>query len=215
MSQETITTIYNITRIIKVPLLIKLIDNPHNICPTGPTGPSGPSGSTGPSGPSGHTGPYPKPPPKPACIDNNYKPPKPIINIPPRPPGPTGPGPTGPCPTGPAPTGPGPTGHTGPCPTGPGPTGHTGPCPTGPTGPTGPNCYPKCKQSMHRKHSRIHRVGKSIDITNQLLQNLHSRNSDLCVKKNTSGNMINIFINNGSSTSSINSDSICDNKSDI
>jgi hypothetical protein len=221
MSQETITTIHNITRTIKVPLLIKLIDNPYDICPIGPTG------STGPIGPSGHTGPYPRPPPKPVCIDNNYKPPKPIINIPPKPPCPTGhtgPGPTGhtgPCPTGH--TGPGPTGHTGPCPTGhtgPCPTGHTGPCPTGhtgpgPTGPTGPNCYPKCKQTMQNRQTRIHRIGRTIDITNQLLNNIHSKNNDVCVKKNTSGNMINIFINNGSSNGSINSDTISDNKSDL
>ena len=214
MSQETVTTIYNITRIIKIPMLIKLVDNPY--CPIGPTGPIGPSGNTGPP---------PKPPPKPQpCVDNNYKPPKPIINILPRP-SPTGN--TGPCPTGH--TGPGPTGNTGPCPTGhtgpgptghtgPGPTGHTGPCPTGNTGPgpTGIQCYPNCRQVINKpKHQRIHRIGRTIDITNQLLNKTNNQTTDVCIKKNQSGNMINIFINNGSSNGSINSDTISDNKSDL
>jgi hypothetical protein len=193
-SQETVTTIDRIIRTVKVPLFIKLIDN---ITPTGLTGLTGLTGITGitgpsgPTGPHGHTGPCPRPPPKPIH-------PTGYTGIRPRPPynptGPTGhPRPPRPCPTGP-------TGH---CPTG--PTGH---CPTGPTGhcPTGPTsiCYPHCK-TQHRRNVQVHRkpnCGRRIDITQQMLDN--NSNPDVCIRKTNRkhGNMINIYIQNGSENSS-------------
>jgi len=65
MSQETITTIYNITRIIKVPLFIKLINDPYSVQPLPPPPPPPPPPHVI----------YPTPLPKPIIDCSNIPPP--------------------------------------------------------------------------------------------------------------------------------------------
>jgi len=194
MSQETITTMNNITRIIKVPLFIKLINDPFSINPTGPTGcspPYKPTGHTGcrpPHKPTGHTGPTGcRPPHKPTghTGPTGCPPHKPILPN-------------------------GPTGNIIP----PGipkckePSEHSSSSSSDTSSSSSSDTSSSSNDTTHRpkincfsphKNNHPHRQIKKINLTSQLL-NGKLKNNELCVKKN--GNLINIFINNSMSDTS-------------